>query len=164
MRGFRDPLFRSRAFGDRVRGKRQQNSPGPGGNAEAGLAHPGITAMGTIQISLSDGTRAEALCSLLERSTQTPVLRAERPDLESACVAVLDEETFQRLPRPIEYADRIVLITRHDAMHLKEAWEAGVHSVLSEQDPLNTVVLAVLATCLRSGTRKPKPAAGPPGP
>lgn len=120
--------------------------------------------MGSIQISLSDGTRAEALSSLLERSTQTPVVRTEKIDLESACVAVLDEETFQRLPRPIEYADRIVLITRHDALHLKEAWEAGVHSVLSEQDPLNTVVLAVLATCLRSGTRKPKPAAGPAGP
>jgi hypothetical protein len=117
--------------------------------------------MGSIQVSLSDAARAEALCALLERSTQTPVLRVERPDLEAACVAVLDEPTFQGLARPIEHADRIVLITRNDAVHLKEAWEAGVHSVLSEQDPLNTVVLAVLATCLRSGTRKPKPAADP---
>jgi hypothetical protein len=115
--------------------------------------------MGSIQVSLSDAARAEALCTLLERSTQTPVLRLEKPDLESACVVVLDEETFQRLPRPIEHADRIVLITSNDAVHLKEAWEAGVHSVLTEQDPLNTVVLAVLATCLRSGTRKPKPVA-----
>lgn len=120
--------------------------------------------MGTIQISLSDGARAEELCSLLERSTQTPVLLTAKPDLESACAVVLDEETFQLLPRPIEYADRIVLITRHDAVRLKEAWEAGVHSVLSEEDPLNTVVLAVLATCLRSGTRKPKPGDGPAGP
>lgn len=117
--------------------------------------------MGSIQVSLSDAARAEALCALLERSTQTPVLRVERPDLEAACVAVLDESTFQGLARPIEHADRIVLITRNDAVHLKEAWEAGVHSVLSEQDPLNTVVLAVLATCLRSGTRKPKPVADP---
>jgi hypothetical protein len=120
--------------------------------------------MASIQISLSDGTRAEALRSLLERSTQTPVFLTARPDLESACVAVVDEETFQQLPRPVEHADRIVLITRNDAVHLKEAWEAGVHSVLSEQDPLNTVVLAVLATCLRSGTRKPRPADSPAGP
>lgn len=120
--------------------------------------------MGSIQISLSDATRAEALCSLLERSTQTPVMRTEKPDLESACVAILDEEAFQRLPRPIDYADRIVLITRNDAVHLKDAWEAGVHSVLSEEHPLNTVVLAALATCLRSGTLKTKPALGPAGP
>jgi len=120
--------------------------------------------MPSIQIHLSDGTQAEALRSLLMRSTQTPVLLTERPDLESACVVVLDEETFQRLPRPVEHADKVVLITCNDAAHLKEAWEAGVHSVLSEQDSLNTVVLAVLATCLRSGARKPKPASSPAGP
>jgi hypothetical protein len=119
--------------------------------------------MGSIQVSLSDENRARALCSLLERSTQTPVVCAEQPDLEHACAAVLDMDSFHRLPRPVENADRIVLIAGNDAVHLKEAWDAGVHSVLSEQDPLNTVVLAVLATCLRSGTRKPKPAEGPAG-
>jgi DNA-binding NarL/FixJ family response regulator len=121
----------------------------------------GATAMGSIQVSLTDADRAQALCSLLERSTQTPVVRTETPDLETACAAVLDMETFHRLPQPLEHADRIVLITSNDAANLKEAWEAGVHSVLSEQDPLNTVVLAVLATCLRSGTRKPRPAGRP---
>ncbi|MCS7044608.1 MAG: hypothetical protein NZR01_17615 [Bryobacteraceae bacterium] len=119
--------------------------------------------MGSIQVSLSDANRAEALCALLERSTQTPVVRTEKPDLENACAVVLDIESFHRLPQPVEHAERIVLIAGNDALHLKEAWEAGVHSVLSEQDPLNTVVLAVLATCLRSGSRKPKPAEGPPG-
>ncbi len=120
--------------------------------------------MGSVQISLTDAARAEALAALLERSTQTPVLRLEMPYLESACVAVMDFETFERLPKPIEHAERIVLIARNDAAHLKEAWEAGVHSVLSEQDPLNTVVLAALATCLRSGTRKPKAVEDPAGP
>ncbi|MGQ9918545.1 MAG: hypothetical protein ACUVS7_14100 [Bryobacteraceae bacterium] len=119
--------------------------------------------MGSIQIILSDAEKAESLTALLQRSTQTPVVRLETPDLESACVAVMDFESFQRLPRPVEYADRIVLIAANDAVHLKEAWEAGVHSVLSEQDPLNTVVLAALATCLRSGTRKQKPVGGPAG-
>lgn len=116
--------------------------------------------MGSIQVSLTDADRARALCELLERSTQTPVVCTNRPDLESACAVVLDWDSFHRLPQPVEHADRIVLITSNDATHLKEAWEAGVHSVLSEQDPLNTVVLAVLATCLRSGTRKMKPAEG----
>ncbi len=119
--------------------------------------------MGSIQIILSDAAKAENLAALLERSTQTPVVCTEKPDLESACVAVMDFETFQRLPRPVEYADRIVLIAANDAAHLKEAWEAGVHSVLTEQDPLNTVVLAALATCLRSGTRKQRPEGSPAG-
>lgn len=119
--------------------------------------------MGSIQVSLSDANRARALCALLERSTQTPVVCTDKPDLENACAVVLDIESFHRLPQPVEHADRIVLIAGNDALHLKEAWEAGVHSVLSEQDPLNTVVLAVLATCLRSGTRKPKSADGPAG-
>lgn len=133
------------------------------GNTSGKDARSEVTAMGSIQVSLSDANRAEALCALLERSTQTPVVRTEKPDLENACAVVLDIESFHRLPQPVEHAERIVLIAGNDALHLKEAWEAGVHSVLSEQDPLNTVVLAVLATCLRSGSRKPKPAEGPPG-
>ncbi|MGC8761763.1 MAG: hypothetical protein ACP5VC_17545 [Bryobacteraceae bacterium] len=119
-----------------------------------------MKAVGSIQVSLTDADRARALCELLQRSTQTPVVCTDRPDLENACAVVLDRDSFHRLPQPLEHADRIVLITSNDATHLKEAWEAGVHSVLSEQDPLNTVVLAVLATCLRSGTRKMKPAEG----
>lgn len=133
------------------------------GNASGKDVRFEVAAMGSIQVSLTDSSRAQALCSLLERSTQTPVVLTDKPDLENACAAVLDMDSFHRLPRPVEHADRIVLIAGNDALHLKEAWEAGVHSVLSEQDPLNTVVLAVLATCLRSGTRKPKPAGGPAG-
>lgn len=120
--------------------------------------------MGSIQVALSDAAKSEALCAMLERSTQAPVVRLEQPDFEQACVVVLDAESFRSLPRPIEHSDRIVLITRNDAAHLREAWEAGVHSVLSEQDPMNTVVLAVLATCLRSGTQKTRPAGGPGAP
>lgn len=120
--------------------------------------------MEKIQICLSNAAKAQSLSALLERSTHSPVECVEKPDLESACVAVMDFATFERLPRPIESADRIVLIAANDAAHLKEAWEAGVHSVLTEQDPLNTVVLAALATCLRSGTRKQKPVGGTAGP
>lgn len=110
--------------------------------------------MGSIQVALSDTAKADALRVLLARSTQVPVLCAEAPDFAAACVVVIDAERFSRLPQPLSHPDRIVLITRNDPGHLKEAWEAGVHSVLSEQDPLNTVVLAVLATCLRSGTAR----------
>jgi hypothetical protein len=35
---------------------------------------------------------------------------------------------------------------------MRDAWEAGVSSVVTDQDPPNTVVLAILSACLRSGT------------
>jgi len=110
--------------------------------------------MGSIQLAMSDAAKADALRVLLARSTPMPVLCVEAPDFEDACAVVMDGERFSGLIAPIKHADRIVLITRNDAGHLKEAWEAGVNSVLSEQDPLNTVVLAVLAACLRSGTAR----------
>jgi len=59
------------------------------------------------------------------------------------------------------HPERIVLITNTDPTHLRAAWEAGVNSVLTEHDPMNTVVLAVLACCLRTGSTRQKPAANP---
>ena len=112
--------------------------------------------MGSIQVALCDQSRADALCSLLARSTPVPVLRVECPDFESACVVVLDAARFASLSGPLVHPERVVLIAPKDAGHLGAAWEAGVNSVLSEQDPLKTVVLAVLATCLRAGALKPK--------
>jgi len=73
---------------------------------------------------------------------------------------VMDGARFRLEPTPLAHPERIVLITPNDAGNLKEAWEAGVNSVLSDQDPLNTVVLAVLAVCLRSGTARQKPTGG----
>lgn len=116
--------------------------------------------MGSIQLAMSDAGRAEALRGLLARSTHVPVHCVECPDFEAACVVVMDAERFGTMTRPLIHPERIVLITRNDAGHLKEAWEAGVNSVLSEQDPMNTVVLAVLAACLRTGTLRPKSAGG----
>ena len=116
--------------------------------------------MGFIQLSMSDPARCEALRTLLARSTHVPVSSVESPDFEHACVIVMDADRFSQLPTPLSRPEAIVLITRNDPRHLREAWEAGVNSVLSEQDPLNTVVLAVLATCLRSGSAKPKTVGG----
>lgn len=116
--------------------------------------------MGSIQVTMCDAARADALRSMLARSTHVPVHCVECPDFESACVVVMDGERFGAMTPPLAHPERIVLITRNDAGHLREAWEAGVNSVLSEQDPLNTVVLAVLAACLRTGTTRPKSAGG----
>ena len=116
--------------------------------------------MGSIQIALSDIAKAEALRVLLARSTPVPVLCVESPNYEDACAVVLDGMHFSAEPGPLSYPERIVLITTNDPTRLREAWEAGVNSVLTEQDPLNTVVLAVLASCLRNSSTRQKPMAG----
>lgn len=118
------------------------------------------TPMGSIQIALSDTAKADALRVLLARSTHVPVLCVASPNYEDACAVVLDGVRFSAEPGPLAHPDRIVLITTNDPTGLREAWEAGVNSVLTEQDPLNTVVLAVLASCLRSSSARQKPVAG----
>ena len=115
--------------------------------------------MGSIQIALSDTTKADALRVLLARSTNVPVLCLESPNYEEASTVVIDGPRFSKIPWPLTHPERIVLITKNDPTHLREAWEAGVNSVLTEQDPMNTVVLAVLASCLRANSTRHKPAA-----
>ena len=48
---------------------------------------------------------------------------------------VLDQAALERLPLPLANPERIVLITQRDPHLMAEAWEAGVVSVVSEQDP-----------------------------
>lgn len=108
--------------------------------------------MNCIQLALSNRAKADQLRGLLCRSTQLPVHCVESPCVEEACVVVVDPAHLRMMPSPLAFPERVVLITQNDANHLKDAWEAGVNSVVSEQDPLNTVVLAILSACLRSGS------------
>jgi len=73
----------------------------------------------------------------------------DRPDLSQQCVLVLDEAAFDRLPLPLTYPGRIVLICRQDPQVLAQAWDAGIVSVVSQDAPLNTVMLAAMAAALR---------------
>ena len=43
----------------------------------------------------------------------------------------------------------MVLITRQDPQLLAQAWEAGIVSVVSQDDPMSTVLLAIMAAALR---------------
>jgi hypothetical protein len=108
--------------------------------------------MGSIQLALTDASLADRLQGLLARSTSVPVNCTESPDIEGACVVVVDPAHLGLLPAPLPYPDRVVLITQKDPAHLSDAWEAGLNSVVFNQDSLNTVVLAVLAACLRNET------------
>lgn len=112
--------------------------------------------MGPIQLALSDAAKAEALKGVLARSAQRDVVCVEIPDLASACVVVVDQAHLGGLPQPLPQPEKIVLLAANDPDSLKEAWDAGVSSVVSDQDSLNTLVLAILAVCLRTGAARPK--------
>ncbi len=105
--------------------------------------------MHTVQLSVADGVYAAAVREALSRSCACHVESVDRPDMAQPSVLVVDELAFARLPLPLSNPERVVLITRKDPQLLAQAWEAGIVSVVSERDPINTVLLAIMAAALR---------------
>jgi hypothetical protein len=105
--------------------------------------------MQTVQLSLTDGAYEAMVREALARSCAWRLESAHPPDLSHQAVLVLDEAAFERLPLPVANPERVVLITRKDPQILAEAWEAGIVSVVSDRDPLSTVLLAIMAAALR---------------
>ena len=105
--------------------------------------------MHTVQLSIADGRYAGAVREALVRSCAWHVESQSVPDLSQDCVVVLDEAAFARLALPLSNPERVVLITRKDPERLAEAWDAGIVSVVSDADPINTVLLAIMAAALR---------------
>jgi hypothetical protein len=108
--------------------------------------------MQSVQLSIADGRYATAVREALARTCAWHVEAVECPDLSCHCVMVLDEQAFARLPLPLSNPERVVLISRREPQapqFLAQAWEAGIVSVVSEEDPLSTVLLAIMAAALR---------------
>src|SRR3954447_13448863 len=105
--------------------------------------------MQTVQLSIADNRFAESVREALARNCAWQIESVKAPDLSQECVLVLDETAFARLLLPLANPERVVLITRKDPQTLAEAWDAGIVSVVSEADPLNTVLLAIMAAALR---------------
>ena len=108
--------------------------------------------MQSVQLSIADGAYAATVREALSRSCAWHVDAVERPDPSRQCVLVLDEFAFARLSLPLSNPERVVLITRKDPQDpqlLSHAWEAGIVSVVSEADPISTVLLATMAAALR---------------
>jgi hypothetical protein len=103
----------------------------------------------TVQLAIADGAYAAAVREALCRSCAWHVESVAKPDPAQACVLVLDERAFESLPLPLSNPERIVLITRKDPQLLAQAWEAGIVSVVSANDPMSTVLLAIMAAALR---------------
>lgn len=105
--------------------------------------------MQTVQLSIADSVYAASVREALARSCAWHVESVDRPDPSQHCALVLDETAFVRLPLPLSNPERVVLITRKDPQLLAQAWEAGIVSVVSNEDPISTVLLAIMAAALR---------------
>ncbi len=105
--------------------------------------------MQTVQLSIADAGYLAAVREALSRSCAWHVESVTRPDPEQKSVLVLDESAFARLPLPLCNPERVVLISRPDPLLLAQAWDAGIVSVVSREDSINTVLLAIMAAALR---------------
>ncbi len=105
--------------------------------------------METVQLTINDAPYAVALRDLLMRTGTRDVRCVEQPDTKQEGVIVVDSDALDRLPLPLLNPERVVLITSNDPRHLAQAWNAGIRSVVFNEDPLSTAVLAIMAAELR---------------
>ena len=103
----------------------------------------------TIQLSIADAAFAAAVREALGHTCAWHVESVNRPDPSWHGVMVLDEAGLASLAGPLVNPEWIVLISRKDPEMLAEAWEAGIVSVVSDRDPMSTVLLAIMAAGLR---------------
>ena len=111
-----------------------------------------------VRLVIADAAYAEHLKSALSRSGPWEVERVEDPDGDAQRVLVLDEGAFSQLHHPLTHPERVVLITHQDPKLLARAWEAGIVSVVSSDDSVATVLLAIMAAALRIAKPKAVPA------
>jgi hypothetical protein len=113
--------------------------------------------MQTVQLAIMDSVYEAALREALVRSGPWHVERVEAPRPGERCVLVMDEVYLNRVSLPLPYPERVVLLTRKDPVHLSHAWDVGIVSLVSPDDPPSTVLLAIMAAALR--VPKPQTAA-----
>lgn len=108
--------------------------------------------MQMVQVALSRAAYADALRDALAQDwafRDCQVLRVDAPDLQKQGVIVVDSDALERLQHPLPNPERVVLIARHDPQQLSRAWNAGIVSVVYDNDPLSTAMLAIMAARFR---------------
>jgi hypothetical protein len=109
-----------------------------------------VAGMRTIQIAVSDQGYADNLSRVLGQSGAWEIVCVDVPDAARLGVVVVDEDALDLLPAPLENPERVVLVDQGDGVDLNRAFEMGIKSVVSSRDPLDTVLLAVMAADLRA--------------
>jgi len=116
--------------------------------------------MQTVQLAIVDSAYRAALRDALVRTGPWHVECVETPVKDDRGVLVIDEISLSRLSLPLPYPERVVLLTRKDPAYLRQAWEAGIVSLVSPDDPPGTVLLAIMAAALRVPRLQPVAASG----
>lgn len=109
----------------------------------------------TIQLAIADAAYEAALREALLRSGPWHIEIVDVPDVRETGVLVMDEETLTRVRLPLPHPERVVLITSKDPENLSQAWDAGIVSLVSADDPPSTVLLAIMAAALRVPKTQP---------
>jgi hypothetical protein len=102
-----------------------------------------------IQLAIEDPAYRAALKEQLAKQATWEICCVEQPDMALPGVVVIDRRQLDRLPSPLAGAERVVLITRRTPEELSKAWDSGVASVVYEDEPLGTAVLAIHSARLR---------------
>jgi hypothetical protein len=105
--------------------------------------------MQTVQLALGNAPYVGVLRDLLAHSETCLIATVDRPDPRKSGVLVVNEDTLESLPTPLDHPERVVLITHNDPRRLARAWEAGIRCVVFDTDPPRTIMLAVMAAALR---------------
>jgi hypothetical protein len=107
-----------------------------------------------IQLALRDRDLSQRLRGAL---VDEPAFRGwpvdcclEMPDVTLPGVIVLDCAVLDGLGCEIPHPERVVLITHREPRDLARAWDAGIVSVVYEDEPLSTAMLAVMAARFRA--------------
>lgn len=102
----------------------------------------------TVQLAIDDPVYRTALEHALFEAGSWRVVPVASPDPERGGVIVLDAQALDKL-RALQRPERVVLITHKDPQHLARAWDAGIISVVFEDDPVSTAMLAIMSAGLR---------------
>jgi len=113
----------------------------------------------TVQLSIADPAYGAAIREALARSCAWHVEPVEQPDPSLHGVMVLDWSAFARQPLPLANPERVVLIGPQEPEVLAQAWDAGIVSVVSQGDPIDTVLMAIMAAALRVDKSHGRPTA-----
>ena len=115
--------------------------------------------MYTVQLAVGKAPYGPTLSDLLVQTESCCVAKVDKPDPRQPGVLVVNEETLDCLPMPLDRPERVVLITPNEPRRLERAWQAGIRSVVFDSDPPRTMALAVMAAALR--VRTPSAAGSP---
>ena len=109
----------------------------------------------TVQRAIQDSAYRTGLAQALSDAGCWQVVSVSAPDPQSDGVIVVDAQALDRFQGLLAKPERVVLITHKDPQHLARAWDAGVISVVFEDDPIGTAMLAVMSAGLRAPHERP---------